>query len=140
MPLRPTRICCRCHRDALPQSSFCEIHKNARAQEDAERKEKYKRPHNSNSKAWLHTRDECFYRYLNICAQLTNGVRCTELATEAHHIEPWHKLVARGIDYLDQRYLVALCKQHHTLHTVAERTGVPVPGSFAKPSREHTLC
>lgn len=43
---------------------------------------------------------------------------CLKLATEAHHVPPRRELVAQGVKDPDAyRFLVALCKSHHSQRT-----------------------
>jgi 5-methylcytosine-specific restriction endonuclease McrA len=129
MGMRPLRMCCKCLATALPGTSYCAAHTGREIN-----RWRVAPPHNHSSKAWRQAREECFYRYNDQCAQLDgSGTRCLNPATEAHHIVPWQQWVKQGNDYLDQDNLVALCKACHARHTVAERTGHPLPVAFAPP-------
>jgi hypothetical protein len=136
-PSRALRMCTRCLATAT-HGKYCERHAALAAQEDKARKAAVL--YNPNSKAWRQTRAETLYRYPQ-CAQLdTDGNRCPQLATEAHHKVKATDYVALGGDYLDQDNLVGLCRACHTRHTIAERIGATVPGSFAPPDNEPSLC
>jgi HNH endonuclease len=136
MGMRPARMCKKCHNTAEQGTNTCPAHRNADRDSDKARRDAQPVPHNRNSKAWLQTRSLTLFRYPQ-CAQLDgNGLRCTQLATEAHHVIRWPDWIKQGGDYLDQSNLVGLCRACHTKHTVAERQSAVVPGSFAPPDDE----
>jgi 5-methylcytosine-specific restriction endonuclease McrA len=130
-PQRASRSCAKCQAPAT-HGRYCEKHKAVAVEENQARRDKL--PYRHDSKAWLQTKEECRYRYGGQCAQLDeHGNRCPLMGAEAHHIVKATEYVARGGGYLDQQNLVLLCKACHSRHTVAERTGNAVRGSFAPP-------
>lgn len=136
MGMRPGRMCRKCLATAEPGTTLCAAHRNSVAIADSRRKAANPLPYNPNSKAWRTARRLTLFRYPQ-CAQIgDDGVRCPQLATEAHHVVKATEWVAQGGDYLDPANLVGLCRACHTRHTAAERTGVAVPDSFAAPSNE----
>jgi 5-methylcytosine-specific restriction endonuclease McrA len=139
MPNRPQRMCSKCHGTAVAGTRFCLSHQNAVAVADRQRKVANPVPYNPNCKAWRQTRAETLYRYPQ-CAQLDEqGNRCPRIATEAHHVIKATVYMAQGGSYLDQDNLVGLCRGCHTHHTIAERKGTTVPGSFAPPDNARSL-
>ncbi len=135
MGQRAIQQCRLCYSAAITGTRLCARHKDADSISEKQRRDAQPRPLNPNSKGWRQASSRCVFRYGGQCAQLNiHGVRCMALAREAHHKVRWPEWSAQGGGYTDQCNLIPLCKSCHQKQTVAERTGIPVPGSFAEPS------
>lgn len=118
MPQRPARMCSKCYSTAEIGSSLCTKHK---AEPDTRQRSTLKKLYDR--KLWrVFTKQSVMARDPQ-CTEIVNGVRCMQLATDAHHIIDAQEWVALGNDFYDLDNLAGLCHAHHARHTSWRRHG-----------------
>ena len=114
-------MCSKCHATALPGSTYCELHRDAKAQSDKLQKTGNALRRFYNCKLWrVITRSKVLSKD-PVCTHIADGKRCPELATDIHHVIDADIWVAQGNDFYDDDNLVGLFKSHHSRHTNQER-------------------
>ncbi|MGB9072510.1 MAG: hypothetical protein WCC22_07535 [Terriglobales bacterium] len=135
MPTAPKKYCCRCLNIALPGSSYCAEHQNAKAEADRQRKAADELRPLYNTQRW---RKRVRMRVLSRdgqCRAVWDGVRCLGLSRHVHHIRDageWMAQHGGDVDsFFDESNLAGLCDACHSKITSARRTGIDLREAYA---------
>jgi len=140
MPIRPPRTCKHggCFAGTTAANGLCDKHQGDDAAADKARKDADPYRHLSNRKLWrVYTRDSVMMRCGGFCERIVDGKRCTQVATDIHHVVKADKYIKQhGGDedaYFDEANLRGVCASCHQWLTVGEREGRDVTGCFGPP-------